>query len=121
MHQLIRWLLTMREARDAVNASMPADASAGPSAANPARQRVSQPGAGDAGAGPCHVHSATEIVRQLVLDLEARNIPASSETSVAQLMQGHGEEVCLILNELINQELMLRDFHFEAVSWGEVR
>lgn len=121
MHELIRWLLTMLEARDAANASMPADASAGPSAASPVRQRASQPGAGDAGAGPCRARGATEIVRELVVDLEARNIPASSETSVSQLMQGHGEEVCLILNELINQELMRRDFHFEEAIWGEVQ
>jgi len=38
---------------------------------------------------------------------------------MAQLRQGHGEGVCLILNELINQELVGRDFHFEEPAWGE--
>lgn len=55
--------------------------------------------------------------RRLVSDLKRHGINISSETTFAQLRQGYGEGVCLILNELINQELVRRDFHFETPEW----
>ena len=50
--------------------------------------------------------------------LDARGLPLSSETTLAQLRVGHGEGVCLVLNELINQELVRRNFHFGTPDWS---
>mmetsp|Transcript_47054 Transcript_47054/g.131188 ORF Transcript_47054/g.131188 Transcript_47054/m.131188 type:complete len:835 (+) Transcript_47054:316-2820(+) len=58
-----------------------------------------------------------ESIRKLVPELKARGIQVVAEGTLNQLAQGHGEGVCLILNELINQELVGRDFHFEAPAW----
>jgi len=60
-----------------------------------------------------------QLAKALVGDLAERGIQ-SSEATLAQLRQGCGESVCLILNELINQELMGRDFHFESPDWQQL-
>lgn len=62
-----------------------------------------------------------ELTRELVGQLKGRGIQISSEATLSQLHQGHGEGVCLILNELINQELVGRDFHFEEPIWAAPR
>jgi len=60
-----------------------------------------------------------ELTEGLLAELSERGIPVTSETTKAQLHRGYGEGVCLILNEVINQELLGRDFHFEGPVWGE--
>mmetsp|Transcript_81380 Transcript_81380/g.141227 ORF Transcript_81380/g.141227 Transcript_81380/m.141227 type:complete len:841 (-) Transcript_81380:136-2658(-) len=72
-------------------------------------------------AGPASKTSQEDVVeltRELVVQLKGRGIQISSEATLSQLHQGHGEGVCLILNELINQELVGRDFHFEEPMWS---
>merc|ERR1719161_3269004 len=64
-------------------------------------------------------HAAVDsVVSKLAAVLDARGLPLSSETTLGQLRQGHGEGVCLLVNELINQELVRRNFHFEAPDWA---
>jgi len=58
------------------------------------------------------------LMHDIVSDLNGRGIEVSSDVALSQLRQGFGEGVCLILNELINQELVGRDFHFEPPAWG---
>lgn len=52
---------------------------------------------------PSH-EDVVELTRELVVQLKGRGIQISSEATLSQLHQGHGEGVCLILNELINQD-----------------
>lgn len=59
------------------------------------------------------------LIKELVADLTHRGIQISSDTTRSQLQQGFGEGICLILNELINQELVERNFHFEEPDWGD--
>jgi len=133
----MRWLLGMLEEREGRlrRQEVPAaDASAGPCLA-PSRGSApsSDVGAGDAaaGGGAGHHHSkgsplarysrggdVRELIRATATALKGRGIQISSDATMVQLSQGHGEGVCLILNELINQELMGRDFHFEHPGWG---
>eukprot|EP00929_Paragymnodinium_shiwhaense_P006748 TRINITY_DN110709_c0_g1_i1.p1 TRINITY_DN110709_c0_g1~~TRINITY_DN110709_c0_g1_i1.p1 ORF type:complete len:822 (+),score=202.86 TRINITY_DN110709_c0_g1_i1:156-2621(+) len=106
-------------------------ASAASAAASVGRVTVSGMGAGDAAAGgqvnathtPAFMREfedPSELVKRLVTELAARGVQVSSEPTLAQLKQGHGEAVCVIINELINQELVGRDFHFEAPAWPHV-
>jgi len=133
MYELIRWLLgqaSRREAKcqkEASDRKAAADASAGP----PCPVAEADVGAGDAAAGRVAASAAlgcgskgdavvTEIlINELVTELAARGIQVSADATLLQLRQGHGEGVCLILNELINQELVALDFHFEQPIWGE--
>jgi NIMA (never in mitosis gene a)-related kinase len=144
MYELVQWLLgqvTRREAQAksrAFEREEAADASAGPpckmqseSIANAGSGAVlvaeADAGAGDAAAGRGSALSSrcgskgdpADLIQGLVTALAGRGIQISADATLAQLRQGHGEGVCLILNELINQELVGRDFHFEEPSWGE--
>jgi len=133
MYELIRWLLgqaSRREAKcqkEASDRKAAADARAGP----PCPVAEADAEAGDAAAGRVAASAAlgcgskgdavvTEIlINELVTELAARGIQVSADATLLQLRQGHGEGVCLILNELINQELVALDFHFEQPIWGE--
>eukprot|EP00404_Azadinium_spinosum_P062683 CAMPEP_0180717952 /NCGR_PEP_ID=MMETSP1038_2-20121128/14241_1 /TAXON_ID=632150 /ORGANISM="Azadinium spinosum, Strain 3D9" /LENGTH=757 /DNA_ID=CAMNT_0022750441 /DNA_START=15 /DNA_END=2286 /DNA_ORIENTATION=- len=99
MYELMQWLLGMLRAHD----EKPLGA-------------VPEPGSAGAGGGS---GEPADLARSIAAALKARNIQISSDVTLKQLQQGYGEGVCLILNELINQELMSRDFHFEAPAWGE--
>eukprot|EP00927_Polykrikos_kofoidii_P020124 TRINITY_DN19489_c0_g1_i1.p1 TRINITY_DN19489_c0_g1~~TRINITY_DN19489_c0_g1_i1.p1 ORF type:complete len:835 (-),score=206.49 TRINITY_DN19489_c0_g1_i1:45-2342(-) len=145
MYDIMNWVLGMLKDRDDFverqQQAVAADASAGPSpvrASSPASLRTPSAatrcdvGAGDAAAGggvsPAQQAEASarrilaedpaELVRCLIPALASRGIQVSSETTMKQLRQGYGEGVCLILNELINQELVARDFHFERPDWS---
>lgn len=139
MYELMRWLLAQVASREAasqqqaVEREEAADVSAGPPCKAPGRSvpgsvAEADAGAGDAAAGPGAVSMAQcgskgnpdDLTRDVVSELAARGIQISSEATLSQLQQGHGEGVCLILNELINRELVGRDFHFEAPRWSEV-
>mmetsp|Transcript_11598 Transcript_11598/g.27036 ORF Transcript_11598/g.27036 Transcript_11598/m.27036 type:complete len:778 (-) Transcript_11598:102-2435(-) len=86
-------------------------------------------GAGDAAAGglrrqrsiperaPPSKADTQELVKGLLPQLAQRGLQISSEATLTQLQQGYGEGVCLVLNELINQELVARNFHFAAPCW----
>eukprot|EP00931_Biecheleriopsis_adriatica_P104564 TRINITY_DN79228_c0_g1_i1.p1 TRINITY_DN79228_c0_g1~~TRINITY_DN79228_c0_g1_i1.p1 ORF type:complete len:831 (+),score=203.19 TRINITY_DN79228_c0_g1_i1:149-2641(+) len=132
MHALMRWLLSMLQSRRAQGTCEPtaADVSAGPCLAPVApRSAVAAPGAvgaGDAAAGGSVAHSqavdpgeTTSLIQDLVADLQVIGIQVSGGASMAQLKRGHGEDVCFIINELINQELLGRDFHFEPPAWAD--
>lgn len=56
--------------------------------------------------------------KEVIAELAGRGITISADATLSQLRQGYGEGVCLVLNELINQELVGRDFHFEAPLWA---
>jgi len=134
MCALIQWLLGMLRAHE--DQAPAADASAGPSIAPSRKVPVtSDVGAGDAAAGGgaphgpgglqlggCGPHKAdpAQLVHGIVDDLRGRGIQASSDATLSQLRQGYGESVCIILNELINQELLARDFHFQTPLWGRM-
>lgn len=144
MYELMQWLLSKVSQREAkgrkeiVEREEDADVSAGPpckiqskSAADVAGSGVvaeADAGAGDAAAGPgaavasCRGSKGDSDagIQKLVNELAGRGIQIPSEAAIAQLREGHGEGVCLILNELINQELVSRDFHFEEPAWGEL-
>jgi len=62
---------------------------------------------------------ASDLTDSLVTELCSRGISITSDATKGQLRQGFGEGVCLILNELINQELLAQDFHFERPTWDE--
>mmetsp|Transcript_25511 Transcript_25511/g.58886 ORF Transcript_25511/g.58886 Transcript_25511/m.58886 type:complete len:780 (-) Transcript_25511:105-2444(-) len=134
---------------DMVSAAAAADASAGPCLLQEPRtldmcaevcqlvqnepSKLSSVGAGDAAAGyapeqkPVGKAERTryakedipKLVQGLLQNLAQRGIQITSEASLAQLHQGYGEGVCLVLNELINQELVARDFHFAVPKWAE--
>eukprot|EP00930_Biecheleria_cincta_P028611 TRINITY_DN19973_c0_g2_i2.p1 TRINITY_DN19973_c0_g2~~TRINITY_DN19973_c0_g2_i2.p1 ORF type:complete len:863 (+),score=214.30 TRINITY_DN19973_c0_g2_i2:123-2711(+) len=137
MHCLLRWLLGMLQSRDErlkkmqvpPPQSQAADASAGPCVPLPAPDLgPGAVGAGDAAAGGSSSgqivsgladdRSPQELVQELVADLQLRGVQVSGGTMLAQLKQGFGEEVCYIINELINAELVAQDFHFELPSWA---
>lgn len=144
MIELIRWLLGQASKRDAkgsveaVEREEAADASAGPPCKAQSKATVTtgntgiiteaDAGAGDVAAGRGTTGAArcrskgdpTESIQEVVAELAARGIQASADSTLAQLREGYGEGVCLILNELINQELVGRDFHFEAPQWGDL-
>mmetsp|Transcript_108832 Transcript_108832/g.234377 ORF Transcript_108832/g.234377 Transcript_108832/m.234377 type:complete len:767 (+) Transcript_108832:194-2494(+) len=140
MHVLLSWLLSMLGERERLAAeaaqARAADMSAGPCAApsgrsgggdapGPTRLEAGSVGAGDAAAG-CGVPPAARakdpaaMVKEIVAGLAARGMQITEDATISQLTQGYGEGVCLILNELINQELMGRDFHFEGPTWAEL-
>lgn len=143
MYELIRWLLgqvSRREAKgqkEMLEREGAADASAGPpcsmaskgvsSSSTAGTVAEADAGAGDAAAGPGSAKASCSrskgdsdtLIREVVAELAVRGIQISAEATLAQLQQGYGEGVCLILNELINQELVGRDFHFENPAWGE--
>ncbi|CAE8618105.1 unnamed protein product [Polarella glacialis] len=133
MHTLLRWLLGMLRHRAQQRTQWAAaDASAGPSPTSGGAQPPpsgSGVGAGDAAAGGAtrpQVHLSTDLdglpastlIQEMVADLQQQGIQVSCGSTLAQLKRGFGEDVCIILNELINQELLGRDFHFERPSWG---
>lgn len=144
MFELIRWLLgqtSQREAKgrvETVEREEDADASAGPPCKAQSKTTATagstgviteaDAGAGDAAAGRgtsgalCDRSKGdpTDSLQEVITELAARGIQVSADATVAQLRQGYGEGVCLILNELINQELVGRDFHFEAPLWGDL-
>jgi len=68
----------------------------------------------------CSKGDPDALIRDVVTALSGRGIQISADATLSQLRQGHGEGVCLILNELINQELVGLDFHFELPNWGAV-
>eukprot|EP00443_Scrippsiella_acuminata_P022112 CAMPEP_0115188242 /NCGR_PEP_ID=MMETSP0270-20121206/10908_1 /TAXON_ID=71861 /ORGANISM="Scrippsiella trochoidea, Strain CCMP3099" /LENGTH=746 /DNA_ID=CAMNT_0002601415 /DNA_START=133 /DNA_END=2373 /DNA_ORIENTATION=+ len=100
MFELCRWLFSLFREREAFASRM---AAASP-AMQPERWRP---------------EDVAELTEGLLAELSERGIPVTSETTKAQLHRGYGEGVCLILNEVINQELLGRDFHFEGPVWGE--
>mmetsp|Transcript_113841 Transcript_113841/g.179166 ORF Transcript_113841/g.179166 Transcript_113841/m.179166 type:complete len:763 (-) Transcript_113841:42-2330(-) len=121
MYELIGWLLQQREEA--------ADVSAGPPCKAPSRNSISSGTVSEADAGAGRSSSSSQgkfrgghpaqLTSELVHSLSLRGIHISSESTLSQIQQGYGEGVCLILNELINQELVGRDFHFEEPSWSE--
>lgn len=136
MYELIKWLLSQvsqREAKgrkEALEREEAADASAGPPSktrnkAAPATATnviaEADAGGGGAAASSPKKESTVDFIPELVSELAARGIQISADASLTQVRQGYGESVCLILNELINQELVGRDFHFEAPAWGALR
>lgn len=58
-----------------------------------------------------------DLATNLMRELKAHGIHVADDTLLQQLQRGWGEDVCLIINELINQELVGRDFHFERPAW----
>lgn len=135
MHTLLSWLLGMlRERRDRQSL---ADASAGPfvnasaTAAAIGRKLAlsvradinNDIGAGDAAAGGGRKQAPfvslegiqVTLLQELVVSLQQHGLVAST----SQLRAGAGEDVCLVVNALINEELLARDFHFETPSWAE--
>lgn len=133
MFELISWVLHTQVSHEAF---APADASAGPCAVPQsglgAGDAAAGSGAGDAAAGSTSSKVAlakwmptgaafqedvNELTKRLVSDLKRNGINISSDMTIQQLRDGYGEGVCLILNELINQELVRRDFHFQAPCW----
>lgn len=103
MRGLVEWLLNMLRARD----------DQGRKGAVPSK-----------GAGPSSrveyaplPEEPADFARKVAVELRNRGIPAISEAMLAQLQQGFGEAVCFTINELINQELVGRDFHFEPPDW----
>jgi NIMA (never in mitosis gene a)-related kinase len=144
MYELLQWLLEQAACREAKSRKAvmrqqeeAADVSAGPpckvqsrsvsNASQPGLVAEADAGAGDAAAGrgaqaAAHKRSKgdpDDLIRGIVTELAGRGIQISAEATISQLRQGYGEGVCLILNELINQELVGRDFHFEEPVWGE--
>lgn len=117
-----------------------------PQAAGPPPSSGAGMGAGDAAAGGCfgaaagkaaggapsvgggraavaprvHAEDVPDLTENLLVELRDRGIPVTSHSTIKQLQQGFGEGVCLILNELINQELLGRDFHFEGPLWNDM-
>lgn len=106
MRGLIEWLLNMLRARD--DSTQKAMAEKGASHAAEGRRTVEYAPLPD---------QPAQFARKVAVELRARGIPASSEAMMAQLQQGFGEAVCFTINELINQELVGRDFHFEPPNW----
>ncbi|CEM19672.1 unnamed protein product [Vitrella brassicaformis CCMP3155] len=60
--------------------------------------------------------SREEALGRLRDELSRRGISMASVGSLSQLSSGYGEQACLVLNEVINQELLRRDFHFSPPS-----
>lgn len=117
MFELIHWLLDLRGR----SVSLSGDASAGPDSCQGATCIVR---AGDAAAGggqnwpeAAEKKDRTALVSVLLAKLKEREIQAADEQARAQLVQGWGDAVCYIVNELINQELIGREFHFKAPWW----
>jgi hypothetical protein len=134
MYELIGWLLQQVSEREGGTQEAPhreeaADVSAGPPCKAPSRNSLNSGtvAEADAGAGRSSSSSqgrtrkgdAAQLTSEIVQQLSRRGIHISSESTLSQIQQGYGEGVCLILNELINQELVGRDFHFEEPSWSD--
>lgn len=130
MHELIGWLLQQVSEREAHGKQEEAaDVSAGPPCKAPSRKSINSGIVSEADAGAGRSSSSSQgrssngdpaqLTSEVVQQLSARGIHISSESTLGQIQQGYGEGVCLILNELINQELVGRDFHFEEPSWND--
>ncbi|CAI2386963.1 unnamed protein product [Moneuplotes crassus] len=53
-----------------------------------------------------------EAVKRLVSDCKKFGIKSSRYFDTAQLLQGYGEAVCYLINDLLNRELIRRDYKF---------
>jgi len=123
MYKLLTWLLGMLAERDGKGIlEVPCDA--GNATKDAAEQLLDQLAPGGAAPTDENPHARRRgqadaaALRKLLPVFASRGINASSEATMVQLRQGYGDGVCLIVNELINQELMARDFHFEAPAWA---
>jgi len=63
------------------------------------------------------IEEAPELTAHLAEELHERGLPFTFPSAIDQMRQGWGETVCHILNELINQELVDRNFHFHLPTW----
>eukprot|EP00397_Hematodinium_sp_SG-2012_P011850 GEMP01011999.1.p1 GENE.GEMP01011999.1~~GEMP01011999.1.p1 ORF type:complete len:559 (+),score=139.91 GEMP01011999.1:678-2354(+) len=106
---LFEWLLSLRKShmRDAGP-----DGAAGPP----------QNGDGDLAGGPMHnpkrFSLASDFAGAISDEVEIMGIKMTL-IQQEELRRGHGDNICLLLNDVINRELVRRDFHFKPPVWGE--
>jgi hypothetical protein len=53
-----------------------------------------------------------DLMLKLLKDIKVFGIKIPEAFDTKQLTQGHGESVCFIINDLLNRELIRRDFKF---------
>ncbi|CAI2384901.1 unnamed protein product [Moneuplotes crassus] len=58
--------------------------------------------------------SSEEAVKRLLADCKKFGVKFSSYFEEHQLLQGFGDSVCFLVDELLNRELIRRDYKFEA-------
>ena len=64
---------------------------------------------------------AEEVAKQILADVRAFGIKAADSILPANIKQGYGEGVCVIINDLLNRELVRQDYKFlmpEVVEAG---
>ena len=64
---------------------------------------------------------AEEIAKHILADVRAFGIKAADSIMPVNIKQGHGEGVCIIINDLLNRELVRQDYKFlmpEVVEAG---
>ena len=63
-----------------------------------------------------HFKSMDDAVDSLIKDLGKFKVHLPDDFEREQLVQGYGEQVCYIVNDLINRELIRRKFTFKPPS-----
>lgn len=64
--------------------------------------------------------SAEEAVHKLIKDVQKFKVHLPEDFQADLLMEGHGEAVCFIVNDLTNRELIRRKFTFKAPSLNKL-
>ena len=61
-----------------------------------------------------HKGKLDQAISKMLGDLKKFGLPNIKNFKVSDLLKGHGEQVCQLVDELVNLELYRRDFEFIA-------
>ena len=61
---------------------------------------------------PFSKNKVDDLIKKLISDIKIFGIRLPETFNPSQLRQGFGEHVCVVINDLLNKELIRRDFKF---------